>query len=63
MAAESKVTIARFEPEDSPAVTALILPIQNQEFGVTITAEQQPDLSDNSRLLSARSWGFLGSEG
>lgn len=46
MEVESKVTIARFEPEDSPAVIALILPIQNQEFGVTITAEQQPDLSD-----------------
>lgn len=46
MAAESKVKIARFARGDIPAVVALILPIQNQEFGVAITAEQQPDLSD-----------------
>ncbi|MES4611805.1 MAG: GNAT family N-acetyltransferase [Ewingella sp.] len=46
MAAESKVKIARFARGDTPAVVALILPIQNQEFGVAITAEQQPDLSD-----------------
>ena len=40
------VTIQRYRPEYQPGVVQLILPIQNEEFGIAITAEQQPDLSD-----------------
>ncbi|PLR41395.1 GNAT family N-acetyltransferase [Chimaeribacter californicus] len=40
------VTISRFQPTDRDQVIKVILPIQNQEFGIAITAEQQPDLSD-----------------
>lgn len=39
----------RIEPysaKHQAAVIDLILPIQNDEFGIPITAEQQPDLSD-----------------
>lgn len=38
--------IRPFEPADTPAVAALILPIQQQEFGIPITLEAQPDLAD-----------------
>lgn len=40
------VTLQRYRPEFQAGVVGLILPIQNQEFGIAITAEQQPDLSD-----------------
>ncbi|MBD8162758.1 GNAT family N-acetyltransferase [Erwinia persicina] len=40
------VTIQRYRAKYQPGVVGLILPIQNQEFGIAITAEQQPDLSD-----------------
>lgn len=36
--------IARFHPGLEDQILALILPIQQQEFGVRITAEDQPDL-------------------
>jgi N-acetylglutamate synthase-like GNAT family acetyltransferase len=34
------------EPEDAGAIAAVILPIQQLEFGIPITLEAQPDLSD-----------------
>ncbi|MTD27704.1 GNAT family N-acetyltransferase [Erwinia sorbitola] len=40
------VMIQRYRSDYQPGVVQLILPIQNQEFGIAITAEQQPDLSD-----------------
>ncbi|WP_018239014.1 GNAT family N-acetyltransferase [Ensifer sp. BR816] len=36
--------IRRFSAADEQAVIDLILPIQREEFGVAITAEDQPDL-------------------
>jgi N-acetylglutamate synthase-like GNAT family acetyltransferase len=36
--------IRRFEPADEQAVIDVILPIQREEFGIAITAEDQPDL-------------------
>ncbi|MDT9002283.1 GNAT family N-acetyltransferase [Paucibacter sp. APW11] len=33
-------------PADTDAITALILPIQQQEFGIPITLEAQPDLGN-----------------
>lgn len=40
------VSLVRYQPVWQSGVVALILPIQNQEFGITISAAQQPDLSD-----------------
>jgi N-acetylglutamate synthase-like GNAT family acetyltransferase len=39
------VHIRTFEPRDADAVAAVILPIQQVEFGIAITREAQPDLS------------------
>lgn len=41
-----KVRIRRFAPADQNGVAALIVSIQNEEFGIAITAEDQPDLQE-----------------
>lgn len=38
------IQIRRFVPSDESGVSAMILPIQREEFGIPITAEDQPDL-------------------
>nr|WP_282705861.1 GNAT family N-acetyltransferase [Pseudomonas syringae] len=38
------IQVRRFVPNDERCVSALILPIQREEFGIPITAEDQPDL-------------------
>ena len=38
------VQIHRFEPSDQQGVVDVIVPIQREEFGIPITAEDQPDL-------------------
>lgn len=35
-----------FAPADTDGVVAVILPIQQNEFGIPVTLEDQPDLSD-----------------
>lgn len=40
------VSLHRYQPQYQQDVVALILAIQRQEFGIAITAEQQPDLSE-----------------
>ncbi len=40
------IDIAEFSPEYTNAVIDLIVPIQREEFGVPITADDQPDLRD-----------------
>ena len=47
-----------FEPGDQPAVVALVLPIQQDEFGVAITAEEQPDLIDIPNYFQASGGNF-----
>lgn len=47
-----------FEPGDQPAVIALVLPIQQDEFGVEITAEEQPDLIDIANYFQAAGGNF-----
>ncbi len=44
------ITIQRYRSEYQSGVVQLILPIQNEEFGIAITAAQQPDLSDISHF-------------
>ncbi|MBA1231210.1 GNAT family N-acetyltransferase [Pseudomonas viridiflava] len=38
------ILIQRFEPHHQQGVVDMILPIQREEFGIAITAEDQPDL-------------------
>jgi N-acetylglutamate synthase-like GNAT family acetyltransferase len=38
------IQIKRFEPDDQQGVIDVIVPIQREEFGIAITAEDQPDL-------------------
>ena len=40
------LTIRPFRPGDDDAVVGVILPIQREEFGIAITAADQPDLAD-----------------
>ncbi|WP_095092987.1 GNAT family N-acetyltransferase [Pseudomonas sp. Irchel 3A5] len=40
----SDIQIRRFEPADQQGVIGVILPIQREEFGIAISAEDQPDL-------------------
>lgn len=40
------VLIERFSAADKRGVIDVILPIQNQEFGIPISEQQQPDLHD-----------------
>ena len=40
------IVIRQFTPRDQNGVAKVIVPIQQQEFGIAITAEDQPDLRD-----------------
>ena len=42
----SEVTVREFAAGDAAGVVAVILPIQQQEFGIAVTLEAQPDLAD-----------------
>ncbi len=55
----SGVRIRRFAPGDTAAVIALILGIQRDEFGLSITASDQPDLSDIPGFYQAGAGDFL----
>ncbi|MGV6396861.1 GNAT family N-acetyltransferase [Pseudomonas caspiana] len=44
MSNASEIQISRFEPTDQQGVVDVIVPIQREEFGIAITAEDQPDL-------------------
>ncbi len=52
------IAIDPFAPADATGVLALIVPIQREEFGIAITAEDQPDLSDIPRFYQAGAGGF-----
>lgn len=42
----SDILIRTFEPGDEQGIADVILPIQREEFGIAITAADQPDLAD-----------------
>jgi N-acetylglutamate synthase-like GNAT family acetyltransferase len=44
MTKDPQIAVSRFELSDVQGVTDLILSIQQDEFGIPITVEQQPDL-------------------
>ena len=44
MQASNNIQISRFTPADQQGVIDVIVPIQREEFGIAITADDQPDL-------------------
>lgn len=52
------VQIRPARPADADAIAALILPIQQQEFGIPITREAQPDLADIQGFYQQGSGNF-----
>lgn len=40
------INVRPFDPQDAGRVASLIIPIQQQEFGLSIGLENQPDLQD-----------------
>jgi GNAT superfamily N-acetyltransferase len=52
------VLIARFAPGDQQGVLDLILGIQRDEYGIAITAADQPDLTDIPGFYGAGAGGF-----
>ena len=50
--------VRSFEPEDEAGVVALILPIQQKEFGIPITAADQPDLRSIPAFYQSGLGGF-----
>jgi N-acetylglutamate synthase-like GNAT family acetyltransferase len=54
----SEIVIRPFRPGDEAAVIGVILPIQREEFGVAITAADQPDLADIPGFYQTARGGF-----
>jgi len=54
----SDLTIASYVPGDEDAIIGHIVPIQAQEFGIPITAADQPDLYDIPNFYMRGSGGF-----
>jgi GNAT superfamily N-acetyltransferase len=54
----STLTIASYVPGDEDAIIGLIVPIQAEEFGVAITAADQPDLHDIPGFYLPGAGGF-----
>ncbi|MEO5938469.1 MAG: GNAT family N-acetyltransferase [Sphingomonas sp.] len=52
------MTIASFVPGDEDAIVDLIVPIQSAEFGIAITAGDQPDLRDIADFYLPARGGF-----
>ena len=52
------IIVAAYAPGDEDAVTALILPIQQAEFGVAVTLSDQPDLKDIPGFYQTGRGGF-----
>lgn len=51
-------SINRYAPGDEKDVLALIIPIQREEFGIEISAEDQPDLMQIQSFYQTGSGGF-----
>ena len=52
------IVIEPYQAQHQEAVIALILGIQNQEFGIDITADQQPDLRNVQHFYQQGNGGF-----
>ena len=58
MSAHTGIAIDRFEPDDTNAVIDVILAIQREEFGFSITADDQPDLRSIPDFYQSGTGGF-----
>lgn len=58
----SNLVIRPFVPADEQGVVDVILPIQREEFGFAITAEDQPDLREIPAFYQVGSGEFLVAE-
>ncbi|MFK3795329.1 GNAT family N-acetyltransferase [Pseudomonas sp. NPDC088444] len=56
--ASPSITIERYSPGDEQGIVALIVPIQREEFGIAISAEDQPDLMDIPSFYQAGAGDF-----
>ena len=54
----SEIVIRSFRPGDEQGVFGVILPIQREEFGVAITAADQPDLAAITDFYQTAKGGF-----
>lgn len=54
----SPITVRPFAVSDESAVIDVILPIQREEFGIVITAEDQPDLRSIPAFYQSGAGGF-----
>ncbi|PKH25190.1 GNAT family N-acetyltransferase [Enterobacterales bacterium CwR94] len=54
----SEIIIRRYQAGDSDGIVNVIVPIQVAEFGIAITAEQQPDLRDIEAFYQRGSGDF-----
>lgn len=52
------IHIATFMPAHADGVIQLILPIQQQEFGVAVTLQDQPDLLDIPGVYQRKAGNF-----
>jgi len=52
------VSIHRYAPGDEQGIVDLIVPIQREEFGIDISAEDQPDLLDIARFYQTGAGDF-----
>ena len=55
-----KILVAAFSDADQQGVLNVILPIQQREFGVPITAADQPGPHEHSRVLPDGNGWLLG---
>jgi GNAT superfamily N-acetyltransferase len=58
MIVDKKIEVVEFESRYQQAVEALVLPIQQIEFGVKITREEQPDLVDIKSVFQEGNGNF-----
>lgn len=52
------ITIRDAVPGDRDGIAAVIVPIQQEEFGISITCEEQPDLTDIENFYQEGKGGF-----
>ncbi len=52
------ILIRQATPDDANGIAAVITPIQQEEFGIPITYEQQPDLMDIASFYQTGGGGF-----
>jgi N-acetylglutamate synthase-like GNAT family acetyltransferase len=55
---QTALNIRNAAPDDAESIASVIVPIQQQEFGVNITYEQQPDLIDIGNYYQTGTGGF-----